>query len=257
MGRTPPGEDENWISSKDALEMAINAFGNRKQADKQLNRRASMGTLKTRAQAFLTQPDLGPIPTNLPSHPLPGFKLNSPAERLGIVLGPAFWRNSGRSVYERKLWKWTNGVFAMVNMANSLVIRQAPGTDCWTQNVNERHVYFGVSFLKHEIEAFLISAKKPVEKTKPVKRQRPRPINYDWDAILEPLVEIAKAGNLEKEFGPFGRRGTKKSIADRIQREVWKRHPGIGDAEGASYPILKRKTNLLIDLALAAKKVSQ
>lgn len=257
MGRMPPGEDESWISSKDALEMAIKAFGNRKEADKQLNQCARTGTLRTRAQAFLTQPDHGPMPTKLPPHPLPGFTMLSPAQRLGIVLSPAFWKNSGRSIYESKLWKWADGVFAMVNMANSSMIQQAPGSDWWTQNVNERHVYFGVAFLKHEIEAFITSAKKPTGKTNLPKRQRPRPLAYEWDAILEPLVKIAKAGNLEKEFGPFNRRGTKKDITDRIQREVWKHHPGVRDAEGASYATLKRKAAILIDLALAAQKLSQ
>lgn len=71
MTRTTPGEDENWISSQEALEMATNVLGNRADAHRQLNRRVRSGALRARAQAFLTQPDYGPIPTKLPAHPYP------------------------------------------------------------------------------------------------------------------------------------------------------------------------------------------
>ncbi len=181
--------------------MATNVLGNRADAHRQLNRRVRSGALRARAQAFLTQPDYGPIPTKLPAHPLPGFKMSSPARPLGIVLGPAFWKNPGRSIHEPKLWKWTDGVFAMVNMTNSSVIRRAPGVDRCTQDTNERFVYFGVSFLKREIEAFLISVKKPTGKANSAKRQQARRLGYKWNSILGPLIEIAKAGNLEKNLG--------------------------------------------------------
>lgn len=215
------GDQDGWISVREAVNRLSLSFGGDFQAKRILADRLRDGALTAKAARLTETQDMGTVnwKARKPEIKARGnIKVNLARyrpDKIDTPVDSAIWSLSDSWESDQALWQWGEG--------NFVVTLKRQGNRPW-----HRYVMTGVKFRASEIDR-MIGSDAPT--AAPVLQSTPQlnpPVKWRWEDVLIDLMMIADADSLEMGIGPLQERGgtarLQKWFADKFM-ELQGDHP--------------------------------
>jgi hypothetical protein len=227
-------ENDDWISSADALRMVTARTGDSSIAQTFLDKEAKKGNFSARAGAMVQEYECGNIGIKVPRISAPTtIDVNLSTEKRHR-LGVAFWTNKTRSAFDIRVWKWKHGVFALCNPPKASFFKPN-GSDKLYIPAWSRFVYYGVEFNKRQLLEFSRSVPALI-KNSPKSRVESK-IRWDGADVHKDIMDrIDRGGSLAVIYNSeivtldFSRRSKRGHLA-RLSGYIQKQLAGQDDEE--------------------------